>query len=94
MKLVFFDDFKLGVVKDGAVVDVSYTVSSIPHQEPHELINRLIAGFSQHKQKLIEVANERTGVPLAQVKLGPGPRRRPSTPSINPPTPSLGTATP
>ncbi len=69
MKLVFFDDFKLGVVKDGVVVDVSDAVSSIPHQEPHELINRLIAGFSDHKRKLIEVANERTGVPLAQVKL-------------------------
>ena len=69
MKLVFFDDFKLGVVKDGAVVDVSDAVSSIPHQEPNELINRLIAGFSDHKQKLAEVVNERTGVPLAQVKL-------------------------
>ncbi|MFB3097078.1 MAG: fumarylacetoacetate hydrolase family protein, partial [Dehalococcoidia bacterium] len=69
MKLVFFDDFKLGVVKDGVVVDVSDAVSSIPHQEPHELINRLIAGFSDHKQKLAEVVNERTGVPLAQVKL-------------------------
>ena len=69
MKLVFFDDFQLGVLKDGAVVDVSDTVSSIPHQEPHELINRLIAGFSDHKQKLAEVVNERTGVPLAQVKL-------------------------
>ncbi len=69
MKLVFFDDFKLGVVKDGNVVDISDTVSSIPHQEPNELINRLIAGFSDHKQKLIEVANERTGVPVAQVKL-------------------------
>ncbi len=69
MKLVFFDDFKLGVLKDGAVVDVSDAVSSVPHQEPHELINRLIAGFSDHKQKLAEVVNERTGVPLAQVKL-------------------------
>ena len=69
MKLVFFDDFKLGVVKDGVVVDVSDAVSSIPHQEPHELINRLIAGFSDYKQKLTEVVNERNGVPVAQVKL-------------------------
>ena len=69
MKLVFFDDFKLGVVKDGAVVDVSDAVSSIPHQEPNELINRLIAGFPEHKQKLTAAVNERTGVPLAQVKL-------------------------
>ena len=69
MKLVFFGDFKLGVVKDGAVVDVSDTVSSIPHQEPNELINRLIADFPEHKQKLTAAVNERTGVPLAQVKL-------------------------
>ncbi len=69
MKLVFFDDFKLGVVKDGVVVDVSDAVSSIPHQEPNELINRLIAGYSEHKQKLAAVVNERTGVPLTQVKL-------------------------
>ena len=69
MKLVFFDDFRLGVVKDGVVVDVSDAVSSIPHQEPNELINRLIAGFSEHRQKLDEVVNERNGVPVAQVKL-------------------------
>ena len=69
MKLVFFDDFKLGVVKDGTVVDISDSVSSVPHQEPNELVNRLIANFSNHKQKLTEVVNERTGVPLAQVKL-------------------------
>ena len=69
MKLAFFDDFKLGVVKDGVVVDVSDSVSTIPHQEPNELINRLIAGFSEYQQKLTEVVNERNGVPLAQVKL-------------------------
>ena len=69
MKLVFFDDFKLGVVKDGVVVDVSDAVSSIPHQEPNELINRLIAGFSEHRQKLDEVVNERNGVPVEQVRI-------------------------
>ena len=69
MKLVFFDDFKLGVVKDGTVVDISDAVSSIPHQEPHELINRLIGGFPEHKPRLTEVVNERTGVPVTQVKL-------------------------
>ena len=31
MKLVFFDDFKLGVVKDDAVVDVSNAVSGIDY---------------------------------------------------------------
>ena len=31
MKLLFFDDFKLGVLKGDAVVDVSETVRNIPH---------------------------------------------------------------
>ena len=46
MKLVFFDDFKLGIIKDGTVVDVSDAVAGIPHLGPHDLINGLIAGFS------------------------------------------------
>ncbi len=69
MKLVFFDDFKLGIIKDGTVVDVSDTVAGIPHLGPHDLINGLIAGFSDHRARLEEVVNERNGVPLDQVRL-------------------------
>src|ERR1700686_3452510 len=32
MKLVYFDDFKLGVLKNDAVVDVSAAVNDIPHR--------------------------------------------------------------
>ena len=39
MKLLFFDDFKLGVLKGDAVVDVSDVVRDIPHTGPHNLIN-------------------------------------------------------
>ncbi|TKW80371.1 MAG: fumarylacetoacetate hydrolase, partial [Bradyrhizobium icense] len=31
MKLVYFDDFKLGVLKGETVVDVSAEVKDIPH---------------------------------------------------------------
>jgi hypothetical protein len=31
MKLLFFDDFKLGVLKGDTVVDVSDVVRNIPH---------------------------------------------------------------
>ncbi len=34
MKLLFFDDFKLGVLKGDAVVDVSAVVNGIPHTRP------------------------------------------------------------
>ena len=38
MKLLFFDDFKLGVLKGGTVVDASQVVRDIPHTGPHDLI--------------------------------------------------------
>ena len=69
MKLVFFDDFKLGVIKNGTVVDVSDAVAGIPHVGPHDLINGLIAEFSQHQRRLEAVVNERNGVPVEQVRL-------------------------
>ena len=69
MKLVFFDDFKLGVIKNGTVVDVSDAVAGIPHVGTHDLINGLIAEFSQHQRRLEAVVNERNGVPVEQVRL-------------------------
>ena len=36
MKLAFFDDFKLGVVKGDNVVDVSAVVKDIPRMGPHD----------------------------------------------------------
>ena len=52
LKLVFFDDFKLGVLKGDKVVDVSAAVKDIPHTGPHDLINGLIARWDQYKGKL------------------------------------------
>ena len=75
MKLVFFDDFKLGVVKDDSVVDVSGAVNSIPHTSPQDLLNRLIENFSEHRGRLEAVANEQNGKPLSQVRIrSPQPR--------------------
>ena len=45
MKLAFFDDFKLGVVKGDAIHDVSAVVQDIPHTGPGDLISGLIARF-------------------------------------------------
>ena len=43
MKLLFFDDFKLGVLKGDNVVEVGDVVQDIPHIGPHDLISGLIA---------------------------------------------------
>ena len=52
MKLLFFDDFRLGVLKGDAVVDVSDTVKDIPHTGPHNLISGLIERFADYKARL------------------------------------------
>ena len=71
MKLLFFDDFKLGVLKADAVVDVSDAVKAIPHNAPHELINGLIARFAEYRRPLEEAAARGKGIPVAQVRIRP-----------------------
>ena len=69
MKLVFFDDFKLGVIKDGNVVDVGAAVSGVNHTSPQDLINQVIANFSQHRDVLQQAADSGQGTPVDQVRL-------------------------
>jgi 2-keto-4-pentenoate hydratase/2-oxohepta-3-ene-1,7-dioic acid hydratase in catechol pathway len=69
MKLLFFDDFKLGVLKGDAVVDVSETVKTIPHTGPHNLISGLIERFADYKGRLEAAVSQGQGVPVSQVKI-------------------------
>ncbi len=71
MKLAFFDDFKLGVVKGDNVVDVSSVVSGVPHTSPQELINRVIAGFDDHRANIEALVAAENGVPVSSVRLRP-----------------------
>ena len=71
MKLLFFDDFKLGVLKGDAVVDVSETVQDIPHTGPHNLINGLIEHFADYRERLAQVVERGSGVPISQVRIRP-----------------------
>ena len=69
MKLVFFDDFKLGVVKDDTVVDVSGAVSGIEHTSPQDLMGKLIENFPKYRASLQEAVESGLGKPLNQVRL-------------------------
>jgi 2-keto-4-pentenoate hydratase/2-oxohepta-3-ene-1,7-dioic acid hydratase in catechol pathway len=71
MKLLFFDDFKLGVLKGEAVVDVSEAVRNIPHTGPHNLISGLIERFAEYKGRLEEAVARGQGVPVSQVRIRP-----------------------
>ena len=71
MKLLYFDDFRLGVLKSDAVVDVSKIVRNIPHTGPHDLISGLIERFADYRKKLEKAAAAGRGVPLKKVKIRP-----------------------
>src|SRR5215216_1151048 len=72
MKILFFDDFKLGVLKgDNTVVDVSAVVQDIPHIGPGDLISGLIERFASYRSKLEQAAAQGQGVPLASVRIRP-----------------------
>ena len=77
MKLLFFDDFKLGVLKGDTVFDVSSLVESVPHTGPHDLISGLIAGFGRYRAQLEEAATKSGGTPLSRVRVRP-PLPRPT----------------
>ena len=69
MKLLFFNDFKLGVLKGDMVVDVSDKVMDIPHTGPGNLMSGLIEHFDEYKGALQQAANRRKGVPVSGVRV-------------------------
>ena len=71
MKLVYFNDFNLGVLKGDAVVDVSDAVKDIPHTGPGDLMNRLIEHWDDYKSR-----HRRTDAHARQRNCGAARHRR------------------
>jgi 2-keto-4-pentenoate hydratase/2-oxohepta-3-ene-1,7-dioic acid hydratase in catechol pathway len=72
MKILYFDDFKLGVLnRDGAVVDVSGVVKDLPHVGPHDLVNALIGRFADYRSRLEQAAASGKGIALSSVRIRP-----------------------
>ena len=75
MKLAFYDDFRLGLIQDNKVVDVSGATTGIRHTSPQDLMNQLIGRFADNRRRLEEAASQGSAVPLGQVRLrSPLPR--------------------
>ena len=71
MKLLFFDNFKLGVLRGDTVVDVSHLVGDIPHTGPHNLISGLIERFGDYRSALERAASTGAGTPVDKVRIRP-----------------------
>ena len=75
MKLVYFNEYTLGVLKGDTVVDITAVVKDIPHLGPHDLINGVIEQFAKYRKPIEDAVAKAAGVPLASVKLrAPLPR--------------------
>jgi len=77
MKLLFFDDFRLGIVRGDEVVDVTSSVETVPHIGPDDLINGIIARFDEFRTVLEAAADTGASKPLTTVRIRP-PLPRPT----------------
>jgi 2-keto-4-pentenoate hydratase/2-oxohepta-3-ene-1,7-dioic acid hydratase in catechol pathway len=71
MRILYFNDFRLGVLKGDQVVDIMSVVQNIPHTGPGNLINGLIANFGDFRARIDKAVAEGSGIPLMQVKIRP-----------------------
>jgi 2-keto-4-pentenoate hydratase/2-oxohepta-3-ene-1,7-dioic acid hydratase in catechol pathway len=69
MRLVVFDDSRLGLLHDERVVDVSDLAGAGAADWPPVFLLRAIAGFDGLRPRLEEAGRSRPGVPLGQVQL-------------------------
>jgi 2-keto-4-pentenoate hydratase/2-oxohepta-3-ene-1,7-dioic acid hydratase in catechol pathway len=72
MKLVCFDDYRLGVLKDAtALVDIMPVVRDATQGDPRLLINAVIEKFATYRGKIEQAVADGKAIPLASVKLRP-----------------------
>jgi len=71
VKILFFDDFRLGVLKDDVVVDVTSAVQDVPRMGPHDLINGVIERFAEYRNRLEAAAGRGPAIALDKVKVRP-----------------------
>lgn len=75
MKLALFNEYRLGVVVDGSIADVTPVVGRIAQGSPQELMTSLISDFDSYRSKLEAAANSAPGIPVGEVRLrAPLPR--------------------
>ncbi len=76
MKILRFDDDRIGVLKnDAMVVDVSAAITSRKAKGPQRVIEDIIENFRRYRKKFEKIVAQEEGVPLSSVKLlAPIPR--------------------
>jgi 2-keto-4-pentenoate hydratase/2-oxohepta-3-ene-1,7-dioic acid hydratase in catechol pathway len=71
VKLCYFDDWRLGVIKGVAVVDVTDLSKDVPHRDARDLICGVIERWDVYKGKFERALAANGGIPLSKVRLRP-----------------------
>ncbi|MBI4234395.1 MAG: fumarylacetoacetate hydrolase family protein [Chloroflexi bacterium] len=71
MKLVFFNDYQLGILKGTTIIDASPAVREAQAPTPQGLMEQVIIQFSRLAPRLRELGEQERGIPLEKVRLRP-----------------------
>jgi len=69
MRIAVYDDDRIGLLRDGIVVDVSDLLDAGRGEWPPVFLLRAIADFERLRPRLSEALQRREGIPLGQVQL-------------------------
>ena len=67
MKLAFFNNFTLGVVKGDRIVDISKAVPVNEHNHAQGLLNRIIESFDDYRPEIEKLVASEAGVDISSV---------------------------
>ena len=71
MKLAFFDELRLGVVRDHVIFDVSAVTAEIPAVHPQDVLRAVIEDWDHWRPRLDSAADHGHGLPLEAVAVRP-----------------------
>ena len=71
MKLLCFNDYRIGVLKGDNVVDITAVIQNIPHNGAGDLMNRMIERFADVRGRIDTAVAAGAGLPVKQVKIRP-----------------------
>ena len=75
MKLCYFNDYRLGIIKGDSVVDVTEIGKDIPQRDTRDIVVGLIERWDAYKGRIEKAAADGKGVALKSVRLrAPVPR--------------------
>jgi 2-keto-4-pentenoate hydratase/2-oxohepta-3-ene-1,7-dioic acid hydratase in catechol pathway len=71
MKIMFFNDYRLGILNGDNVIDVMDVVRDIPRVHAQDLIRAVIERFEEYRPKLEKASAQGKGVAVSSVRIRP-----------------------